>query len=167
MGAGDTAAEEATYLSKICNKVIMLVRKDHFRASKAMVHRVMNTSNIEVKFNHELVAIEGENNLVERAVAINNITNEKSTIDVHGIFIAIGHKPNTEVFGGQLDLDENGYILTEKDLPEQTFLVYLQREMFRITYTDRQLQLQEVVVWLQWMLKNILAASSMLRIRIV
>lgn len=121
MGAGDTAAEEATYLSKICNKVIMLVRKDHFRASKAMVHRVMNTSNIEVKFNHELVAIEGENNLVERAVAINNITNEKSTIDVHGIFIAIGHKPNTEVFGGQLDLDENGYILTEKDAPEQTF----------------------------------------------
>ncbi|MCL1032652.1 thioredoxin-disulfide reductase [Elizabethkingia anophelis] len=114
VGAGDTAAEEATYLSKICNRVIMLVRKDHFRASKAMVHRVMNTSNIEVKFNHELVAIEGENNLVERAVAINNITNEKSTIDVHGIFIAIGHKPNTEVFGGQLDLDENGYILTEK-----------------------------------------------------
>ena len=160
MGAGDTAAEEATYLSKICNKVIMLVRKDHFRASKAMVHRVMNTSNIEVKFNHELVAIEGENNLVERAVAINNITNEKSTIDVHGIFIAIGHKPNTEVFGGQLDLDENGYILTEKGSTRTNLPVYLQREMFRITYTDRQLQLQEVVVWLQWMLKNILAARA-------
>ena len=144
----------------------MLVRKDHFRASKAMVHRVMNTSNIEVKFNHELIAIEGENNLVERAVAINNVTNEKSTIDVHGIFIAIGHKPNTEVFGGQLDLDENGYILTEKDLPEQTFQVYSQQEMFRIISIDKRLQLQEVAVWLRWMLRSILAALSMLRIKI-
>ncbi|NAW50104.1 thioredoxin-disulfide reductase [Elizabethkingia argentiflava] len=114
VGGGDTAAEEATYLSKICNKVTMLVRKDYFRASKAMIHRVMNTSNIEVRFNHELVGIEGENNLVEKAITINNITQEKSSIDVHGIFIAIGHKPNTEIFGKQLDLDENGYILTEK-----------------------------------------------------
>lgn len=113
VGAGDTAAEEATYLSKLCNKVTMLVRKDHFRASKAMVHKVENTPNIEVKFNHELMAIEGENNLVERAVAINNQTQEVTKIDVHGIFIAIGHKPNTDVFAGQITLDENGYIVTE------------------------------------------------------
>ncbi|KMQ64265.1 thioredoxin reductase [Chryseobacterium sp. FH2] len=114
VGAGDTAAEEATYLSKLCNKVTMLVRKGEFRASKAMIHRVQNTPNIEVKFHHELIGIEGENNLVERAVVINNQTREKSTIDVHGIFIAIGHKPNTDIFAGQIDLDENGYIATEK-----------------------------------------------------
>ncbi|MDQ8141540.1 thioredoxin-disulfide reductase [Chryseobacterium sp. CFS15] len=113
VGAGDTAAEEATYLSKLVNKVTMLVRKDEFRASKAMIHRVENTPNIEVKFHHELIGIEGENNLVERAVVINNQTQEKSTVDVHGIFIAIGHKPNTDIFVGQIDLDENGYIVTE------------------------------------------------------
>lgn len=113
VGAGDTAAEEATYLSKLCTKVTMLVRKDHFRASKAMVHKVENTPNIEVKFNHELIGIEGENNLVERAVAINNKTQEVTKIDVHGIFIAIGHKPNTDIFASQITLDENGYIITE------------------------------------------------------
>ena len=113
VGAGDTAAEEATYLSKLCNKVTMLVRKDHFRASKAMIHKVNNTPNIEVKFNHELIAIEGENSLVERAVVINNQTQETSKIDVHGIFIAIGHKPNTDVFAGHIALVENGYIITE------------------------------------------------------
>ncbi len=112
VGAGDTAAEEATYLAKLTNKVTMLVRKDAFRASKAMIHRVENTSNIEVKFNHELIGIEGENSLVERAVVINNVTQETSKIDVHGIFIAIGHKPNTDIFSGQITLDENGYIKT-------------------------------------------------------
>ncbi|PWN69399.1 thioredoxin-disulfide reductase [Chryseobacterium phosphatilyticum] len=114
VGAGDTAAEEATYLAKLCRKVTLLVRKDVFRASKAMVHRVESTPNIEVKFHHELIAIEGENSLVERAVVINNQTQETSKIDVEGIFIAIGHKPNTDIFAGQIDLDENGYISTEK-----------------------------------------------------
>jgi len=114
VGAGDTAAEEATYLAKLCRKVTLLVRKDVFRASKAMVHRVENTPNIEVKFHHELIGIEGENSLVERAVIINNQTQETSTVDVEGIFIAIGHKPNTDIFTGQIDLDENGYIVTEK-----------------------------------------------------
>lgn len=114
VGAGDTAAEEATYLAKLCRKVTLLVRKDVFRASKAMVHRVENTPNIEVKFHHELIGIEGENSLVERAVIINNQTQETSTVDVEGIFIAIGHKPNTDIFAGQIDLDENGYIVTEK-----------------------------------------------------
>lgn len=113
VGAGDTAAEEATYLSKICNKVTLLVRKDYFRASKVMVDRVMNTANIEVKFNHELIAIEGENSMVERAVVIDNVSKEESKIDVHGIFIAIGHKPNTDIFVNQIELDENGYIITE------------------------------------------------------
>ena len=114
VGAGDTAAEEATYLANLCTKVTMLVRKDHFRASKAMIHRVKSTPNIEVKFNHELIGIEGENSLVERAIVIIIQTKEESKIDVHGIFIAIGHQPNTDVFKGQITLDENGYILTEK-----------------------------------------------------
>lgn len=114
VGAGDTAAEEATYLAKLTNKVTMLVRKGEFRASKAMVHRVNSTPNIEVKFFHELIGIEGEDNQVERAIVINNQTQEVTKIDVHGIFIAIGHKPNTEVFEGQIRTDENGYILTEK-----------------------------------------------------
>ena len=77
-----------------------------------MIHRVNNTPNIEVKFNHELIGIEGENSLVERAVVINNQTQETSRIDVHGIFIAIGHKPNTDIFKNQITLDENGYIKT-------------------------------------------------------
>lgn len=114
VGGGDTAAEEATYLAKLTNKVTMLVRRDEFRASKAMVHRVNNTPNIEVKYHHELIGIEGENGLVERAVVINNQTQETSKIDVMGIFIAIGHKPNTDIFKDQITTDENGYIVTEK-----------------------------------------------------
>lgn len=113
VGGGDTAAEEATYLANICRKVTMLVRKDHFRASKAMEKRVENTPNIEVRYFHELVDIEGENDLVERAVVIDNRTMEKTTIDVHGIFIAIGHTPNTSVFKEQLDMDANGYLITQ------------------------------------------------------
>ncbi len=112
VGAGDTAAEEATYLAHLASKVTMLVRKGEFRASKAMINRVNATANIEVKYFHELIGIEGENSLVERAVVINNQTQEISKINVHGIFIAIGHNPNTEVFKGQIDLDENGYIKT-------------------------------------------------------
>jgi thioredoxin reductase (NADPH) len=77
-----------------------------------MAHRVNNTPNIEVKYNHELIGIEGENFLVETAVTINNQTQEILKIPVHGIFIAIGHKPNTEIFTGQINLDENGYIKT-------------------------------------------------------
>jgi thioredoxin reductase (NADPH) len=112
VGGGDTAAEEATYLANLCTKVIMFVRKGEFRASKAMISRVENTPNIEVKFYHELAGIEGENNLVERAVARNNQTQEISKIDIHGIFIAIGHQPNTKIFKNQIIFDENGYIKT-------------------------------------------------------
>lgn len=114
VGGGDTAAEEATYLAKLCKKVTLLVRKGEFKASKAMVHQVLNTPNIEVKFFHELIGIEGENTMVERAKVINNQTQETYTIDVHGIFIAIGHKPNTDLFVNQINLDETGYIRTEK-----------------------------------------------------
>lgn len=112
IGAGDTAAEEATYLAKMCRKVTMLVRKGEFRASKAMLKRVEETPNIEVKFFSELQDIEGENGLVHTAIVINNQTKEITKIPVEGIFVAIGHHPNTEILGGQIQLDDHGYIKT-------------------------------------------------------
>jgi thioredoxin reductase (NADPH) len=112
VGAGDTAAEEATYLAKMCTKVTMLVRRDEMRASKAMQHRVFNTPNLEVLFNHETKSINGEKG-VESVTAFNNQTNKETTIPVTGFFVAIGHKPNTNLFKGQLDMDENGYLIIE------------------------------------------------------
>ncbi|WP_196889183.1 thioredoxin-disulfide reductase [Aureivirga sp. CE67] len=112
VGAGDTAAEEATYLSNICNKVTMLVRKDYMRASKAMQHRVEKTENIEVKFNTEIDEVLGEN-VVEGVRAFNNISGDKEEISATGVFIAIGHKPNTDIFKGQLEMDEVGYLITQ------------------------------------------------------
>ena len=112
VGAGDTAAEEATYLAKMCTKVTILVRRDEMRASKAMQHRVFNTPNLEVLFNHETKSINGEKG-VESVTAFNNQTNEETTIPVTGFFVAIGHKPNTDLFKGQLDMDENGYLKIE------------------------------------------------------
>ncbi len=112
VGAGDTAAEEATYLSKLCSKVTMLVRRDVMRASKAMQHRVFNTPNLNVLFNHETKAINGEKE-VESVTAINNINGEEIIIPASGFFVAIGHKPNTDLFKGQLDMDENGYLIVE------------------------------------------------------
>ena len=112
VGAGDTAAEEATYLANITNKVTMLVRKDHMRASKAMQNRVKNTPNIEVLYNTEIDEILGDN-VVEGVRVVNNQTGEKKVIPVTGVFIAIGHKPNTEIFKGILDMDETGYLITK------------------------------------------------------
>ena len=112
VGAGDTAAEEATYLSNICNKVTMLVRKDFMRASKAMQHRVHKTENIEVLYNTEIDEVLGES-VVEGVRAVNNQTKEKHDIPVTGVFIAIGHTPNSSLFKGVLDMDETGYLITE------------------------------------------------------
>jgi len=112
IGAGDTAAEEATYLSNICRKVTNLVRKDYMRASKAMQHRVNNTENIEVMFNTELEEVLGDN-VVEGVVAVNNITQEKTKLDITVVFVAIGHKPNTDIFKGILDMDDVGYLITK------------------------------------------------------
>ncbi|MGB0368861.1 MAG: thioredoxin-disulfide reductase [Flavobacteriales bacterium] len=109
VGAGDTAAEEASYLAKLCTKVTMLVRRDEMRASKAMQHRVANTPNIEIKYNHETVEILGEKG-VEGAKVLNNKTNEESVIPCTGFFVAIGHKPNTDIFKDWLDMDETGYL---------------------------------------------------------
>ena len=112
VGGGDTAAEEATYLSKICSKVTMLIRKDKMRASKAMQNRVYKTKNIVLKFNSEIDEVLG-NQVVDGLRIINNITKEKEEISISGLFIAIGHKPNTEIFNYQLDMDDLGYIITK------------------------------------------------------
>ncbi len=112
VGGGDTAAEEATYLAKICKSVTMLVRRDVLRASKAMQHRVFNTKNIDVRFNTEVDEVLGEQ-VVEGLRMVNNETQKKEEIKITGLFIAIGHKPNTDIFKGQLDMDEVGYIITQ------------------------------------------------------
>lgn len=112
VGAGDTAAEEATYLANICKSVTMLVRKDVMRASKAMQHRVENTPNLKVLFNSEVDEVLGDQ-VVEGLRVVNNVTGEKQDIAITGLFIAIGHKPNTDIFKGQLDMDETGYLITE------------------------------------------------------
>ncbi len=109
VGAGDTAAEEATYLSKLCKKVYMIVRKGEMRASKAMQNRVINTLNIELLYNSETEDILGKE-AVEAVVIKNNVSGEKRTLTVTGFFVAIGHKPNTDIFKGQLNMDETGYL---------------------------------------------------------
>lgn len=109
VGAGDTAAEEATYLSKLCNKVYMIVRRNEMRASKAMQHRVLNTPNIEIVWESEPYDILGKD-AVEEVVVKNVKTNELRHLKVTGFFVAIGHKPNTDIFKGQIDMDELGYI---------------------------------------------------------
>ena len=114
VGGGDTAAEEASYLANICKKVTMLVRKDHMRASKAMQHRVNNLENIEIRYNTEIDEVLGDQ-VVEGLRMVNNQTGEKEEIGITGLFIAIGHKPNTDIFKGQLDMDETGYIITQPD----------------------------------------------------
>lgn len=113
VGAGDTACEEAHYLSKLCKKVTMLVRKNEFRASQIMQKRVMNTPNIEIMFNTETEEILGKEG-VDGVRIKNNKTGKISEIAVTGFFVAIGHKPNTDIFKDFLELDDAGYIIGEK-----------------------------------------------------
>lgn len=112
VGGGDTAAEEATYLANICKSVTMLVRKDEMRASMAMQHRVTSTKNIDLRYNTEIDEVLGEQ-VVEGLRMVNNQTNEKEEIAITGLFIAIGHTPNTQIFKDQITMDNEGYIITE------------------------------------------------------
>jgi thioredoxin reductase (NADPH) len=111
VGGGDTACEEASYLSKMCNKVYMIVRRDEMRASKIMQKRVLSAKNIEILWNSVTDEILG-NHEVEAIRTINIVTGEKNEIPVQGFFVAIGHKPNTQIFRDYLDMDDNGYIIT-------------------------------------------------------
>jgi thioredoxin reductase (NADPH) len=112
VGGGDTAAEEATYLAKLCTKVYMIVRKDELRASKAMQNRVFNTPNIEVLWNTETEEVMGDQ-VVNQVRVRNTKTGEKRDLAVTGFFVAIGHKPNTDIFKGQLDMNDVGYLITK------------------------------------------------------
>ena len=112
VGAGDTAAEEATHLAKLCKKVYMIVRKSELKASKAMIHRINATPNIEILFNTETKEILGDDLVVNGVRIFNNITNEIKDLAISGFFVAIGHHPNTEVFKKWLTMDSEGYIQT-------------------------------------------------------
>ena len=112
VGAGDTAAEEASYLANICSKVTMLVRKGEMRASKAMQHRVNSIKNIDIRYFTEIDEVLGDM-VVEGIRVVNNQTGIKEEIAITGLFIAIGHKPNTDIFKGQLEMDDAGYLITE------------------------------------------------------
>ena len=113
VGAGDTAAEEASYLANLCRKVYMLVRRDEMRASKFMQRRVQTAANIEILYNTATEEVLGDEEVTGVRVK-NTETGEERVLDVTGFFVAIGHKPNTDIFRDYLELDENGYILTEK-----------------------------------------------------
>jgi len=113
VGGGDSACEEAHYLSKLCNKVTMLVRKDKFRASKIMQERIKKTKNIEILFNTSTVEIKGDGQVVTSVLSKNNINGDLNEIPATGFFVAIGHKPNTDVFKPFLKMDETGYIINK------------------------------------------------------
>lgn len=113
VGAGDTAAEEASYLANLCRKVYMLVRREEMRASRFMQQRVRTAPNIEILYNTETEEILGDDEVTGVRVK-NSVTGETSVLDVTGFFVAIGHKPNTDIFQDYLELDEHGYIQTEK-----------------------------------------------------
>lgn len=119
VGGGDTAAEEATYLANMCRKVYLIHRRDELRASKAMQHRVLNTPNIEILWNHEVKEIvgveEGFTKALNGAILVNNKTGEERKIDIEGYFVAIGHTPNTELFKDKLKMDDTGYLITDPD----------------------------------------------------
>lgn len=112
VGAGDTACEEALYLSKLCSNVHMLVRRDEMRASKVMQARVLKTPNIKVYWNTDPVEVLGENK-VEAMRVRNNKTQEETVVPLSAFFVAIGHKPNSDLFKGMLDMDDQGYLITQ------------------------------------------------------
>ncbi|MBT3407310.1 thioredoxin-disulfide reductase [Candidatus Woesearchaeota archaeon] len=116
VGGGDSACEEAHYLSKLCNKVNIIVRKDKMRASHIMRERVEKINNINILYNSKIEEILGDNTGVTGVKLINNQNNETSNIDVHGVFLAIGHVPNTKFVEGLVDLDEHGFVKTNRDL---------------------------------------------------
>ncbi|HNU59486.1 MAG TPA: FAD-dependent oxidoreductase, partial [Aquaticitalea sp.] len=115
VGAGDSACEEAHYLSKLCKKVTMLVRRDEFRASQIMQSRVKNTPNIEILYNTDTEEVLGDGQVVTGVRVKNSLTGEVREIPVTGFFVAIGHKPNTEIFKDYLNLDSTGYIINVPD----------------------------------------------------
>lgn len=113
VGAGDSAAEESTYLAKLVTKVHLIVRRDEMRASKIMQQRVLKTPNIVIHWNSETEEILGDESGVTGVRIVNNKTGQKETLSIQGFFLAIGHKPNTDIFKGYIEMDETGYIFVK------------------------------------------------------
>lgn len=118
IGGGDSACEEANYLTKFASEVHLLVRRDVLRASKTMANRTINNEKIKIHWNSEGVEVKGDGNMVSTVVIKNNESGEISEIPAGGLFYAIGHKPNVEFLNGQLETDDNGYIITKAGTPE-------------------------------------------------
>jgi len=137
VGAGDTAAEEALYLSKMCTNVHMLVRRDEMRASKIMQQRVIAAENIQIHWNTETDKVLGDE-VVEGVRVINNKTNEKTDIPIDGFFVAIGHKPNTDIFKDWLDTDHEGYLITKLIVPKLRLKEFLLVEMLKTKFIVRR-----------------------------
>lgn len=116
VGGGNTAVEEALYLANICNKVTLIHRRDEFRAEKILIDRLLSKDNIEIKYFYELDEVLGDDSGVTGARIKNNQTGKTEDIAVHGVFIAIGHKPNTDIFKGQLDMGSSGYLKVKSGL---------------------------------------------------
>ena len=150
-----TLREEAHYLSKLCNKVTMLVRKDKFRASKIMQERVMKTDNIEVLFNTTTLEIKGDGQVVNSISVKNNLSGNVYDIPATGFFVAIGHKPNTDIFKPFIEMNESGYIVNKAGSTKTNIEgVFVSGDAADFTYRQAVTE-QVLVVWLHWMLKGI------------
>ena len=147
VGAGDSACEEAHYLSKLCKKVTMLVRSEQFRASKIMEARVRKTENITILMNHDTVEVLGDGQVVTGVKAKNKTTGDIFDIEATGFFVAIGHKPNTDIFKGSLTMDETGYLKTIPGTSKTNIEGVLLVVMYKIIIIVRLLLLRDRVVW--------------------
>lgn len=154
VGGGDTATEEALYLSKLCSKVDLIVRRDELRASKIMQERVLNTPNIKVWWNSETKEIKGDQS-VQSVVIQNNISQEMTELPLSGFFVAIGHQPNTAIFKGWLDMDESGYLITQPGSSKTNREGVFAGEMQQTAFIARLSLQLELVVWLHLMQNDI------------
>jgi len=155
VGGGDSAMEEANFLTKFASDVQIIHRRAELRASKIMQDRVINNPKVNIQWNTTLEDIEGNvNDGVSAAVLRDTISGDLRTEECDGVFLAIGHTPNTELFDNFLDLDDKKYIRTDNDSTKTLFLEFSLVEMYKIVYIDKQSLLLEVAVWLLWMLKN-------------
>jgi len=165
VGGGDSAAEESVYMTKYCEMVHLLVRRDHMRASKTLQDRVLNHSKIQIHWNTEAVDVYGqEGGFLEGVTVFNNKTGEQSDIPARGLFYAIGHTPNTQLFQGQLDLDETGYIITQPNSVETNIEgVYaagdVQDHQFRQAVTAAGTGCQAAMLAERWLSANNLATE--------
>ena len=137
IGAGDSACEEAHYLSKLCKKVTMLVRSEKFKASKIMEERVRKTENIEILMNHDTLEVLGDGSVVNAVKVKNKSSDNVYDIKVDGVFVAIGHKPNTDIFKEYLELDQTGYIVNKAGSTHTNVPGVFVAGMLQIMSTDK------------------------------